>query len=173
MSSFPADGAMEAICFFEPRNGSVFRHGPAAERLSSLPVFRHVTCGFDASNAAGRFSTPVRPEQKIDDAGGRSASDVVRRVGLGGLAGHSRHAPGRPGSHDASGGGSTVLMRWDYPPCALRARAQGYGNQSMIGTSSRCRHMRGRGRTCQRVNPGLQSVLDPTSANRGARPAAR
>jgi hypothetical protein len=51
MSSLPADGAMEAICFFEPRNGSVFRYEPAAKRLSSLRVF-------GASHAA---STPRAP----------------------------------------------------------------------------------------------------------------
>lgn len=121
MSSFLADGAMEAICFFEPWNGSVFRYGPAAERLSSLPVLRHVTYGFDASNAAGRFSTPVPRAKKIDDAGGRSTSDVVRRVGW---EASLAIAPGRPSravtTRRAAGPPSGGV--WDYPPCARRAR---------------------------------------------------
>jgi hypothetical protein len=171
MSSFPADGAMEAICFFEPRNGNVFRYGPVAERLSSLPVFRHVTCCFDASNAAGRFQLPC-PEQK---------KSMMRAAGVhlmwsGEWAGRSRwplHPAARPGQsrrvgrrvHRPDAFGTTLLAR--------DGRAQGYGNQSMIDTSAQCHHMRGRGRTRRCVNPRLQCVSDPTSANRGARAAAR
>jgi hypothetical protein len=70
MSSFPADGAMEAICFFEPRNGSVFRYGPVAERLSSLPVFRHVTCGFDASNPLDGFNSRALSKKSMMRAAG-------------------------------------------------------------------------------------------------------
>ena len=47
VSSFPAAGAMEAICFFEPRHGSVFPYGPVAERLSSLPAW--LQAGRDAA----------------------------------------------------------------------------------------------------------------------------
>jgi hypothetical protein len=80
MSSFPADGAMEAICFFEPRNGSVFPYGAIAERLSSLPVFRSHTSFRRLEPRWMAFNSPS-PHKKIDDAGDRSASDVVRRVG--------------------------------------------------------------------------------------------
>lgn len=173
MSSFPADGAMEAICFFEPRNGSVFRHGPAAERLSSLPVFRHVTCGFDASNAAGRLSTRAVSKKSMMRAAGVHLMWSGERGWEVSLAIADMHPAARPGQ-------SRRVGRWVNRPDAFETtllaryrREQGYGNQSMIGTSSRCRHMRCSGRTRQRVNPGLQSVSDPTSANRGARPAAR
>ena len=80
MSSFPADGAMEAICFFGPWNGSVFRYGAIAERLSSLPVFRRHTSLRRLEPRRTAFNSPS-PHKKIDDAGGRSAADVVRRVG--------------------------------------------------------------------------------------------
>ena len=162
---------MEAICFFKPWNGSLFPCGPVAEWLSSLPGFRRAICRFDALNPVGRFSTPV-PEPK-NDTGGRSASDVVRRVGLGGLAGHRSTRPPVLGSHDASGGtGSPSGCVWDCPPCALRAR-QGCEDQSMTGICRRCHHIRGRGRTRRRVNPGFRSLSGATAADRGARPAAR
>src|SRR3954449_8746868 len=143
MSSFAADGAMEAICLFEPWNGSVFRDGPAAERLSSLPVLRHVTYGFDASNAAGRFSTPVpRAKKSMMRAAG------VHLMWSGEWAGRPRwplHPAARPGQsrrvgrrvHRPEAFGTTLLARY--------GRAQGYGNQSTIDTSSRYHHMRGRG----------------------------
>jgi hypothetical protein len=38
MSSFPAAGAMEAVCLFNPGSGSVFPQAAIAERLSSLPL---------------------------------------------------------------------------------------------------------------------------------------
>src|SRR3954451_22476340 len=117
MSSFLADGAMEAICFFEPWNGSIFRYGPAAERLSSLLVLRHVTYGFDASNAAGRFSTPVP----------RAKKSMIRAAGVhlwwaGEWAGTPRcpsHPPARPGQsrrvgrrfHRPEAFGTTLLAR--------------------------------------------------------------
>ena len=115
MSSFPADGAMEAICFFEPRNGSVF------------PLMGRLRNGFLLCRCFGASCT---------DAGGRSASDVVRRVGLGDLAGHGRTRPPVLGSHDASGGrvhrpdafGTTLLAR-------VRARPR-------IRKSINDRHMR-------------------------------
>src|SRR5258705_13621848 len=93
MSSFPADGAMEAICFFKPWNGSVFPCEAVAEWLSSLPGFRRVICRFDALNPVGRFQLPF-PSAKKDGAGGRSASDVVRRVGW--EVSLAIVAPGRP-----------------------------------------------------------------------------
>jgi hypothetical protein len=174
MSSFPTDRAMEAICFFEPRNGSVFPYRPVAERLCSLRWF-------DASHVA---STPCprwtafnsrSPEQQIDDAGGRTASDVARREGLADLAGHDRHAPGRPSRavtthravliHRADAFGPTLLAR-----CG---RAQGSGNQSMIGTCWGCDRILSKGSTRRCADPGLQSASDPTSANRCTRPAAR
>jgi hypothetical protein len=95
MSSFSADGAMEAICFFKPWNGSVFPCAPVTEWLSSLPVVRRVICRFDASNPVGRFFNSRSRVQTKDDAGGRSASDGDPASG----AGRSRWAivaPGRP-----------------------------------------------------------------------------
>src|SRR4030095_9232754 len=127
MSSFPTDGAMEAICFFEPRNGSVFPYGAIAERLSSLPVFRSHTSLRRLEPGWMAFNSPS-PHKKIDDAGDRSASDVVRRVGLGGLAGHSRTRPPVLGSHDASGGGGPPsVCVWT----ALLAR-DGHGKDAKI-----------------------------------------
>ena len=171
MSSFPADGAMEAICFFAPRNGSVFPYGAIAERLSSLPVFQRAICRFDASNIFGQFSTPTLRTKKVDDAGGRSASDVVGRVGLGDLAGHSRHTPGRPSGQPRRAGrcGSTVRMRSGLPSL----HAVGAPKEAEINRRSAHAGGAASGRTRQRVNPGLHSVSDPTSANRCARPAAR
>ena len=116
---------MEAICFFEPRNGSVFRYGPATERLSSLPVFRHVACGFYASNAAGRFSTPVpRAKKSMMRAAG------VHLMWSGEWAGRPRwplHPAARPGQsrrvgrrvHRPEAFGTTLLAR-DGPRPRIR-----------------------------------------------------
>ncbi|WP_426528063.1 hypothetical protein [Bradyrhizobium sp. McL0615] len=138
MSSFPADGAMEAICFFEPRNGSVFRYGPAAERLSSLPVFRHVTCGFDASNAAGRLSTRAASKKSMMRAAGVHLMWSGERGWEVSLAIADMHPAARPGQ-------SRRVGRWVNRPDAFETtllaryrREQGYGNQSQARGAVTC-----------------------------------
>jgi len=137
MSSFPADGAMEAICFFGPWNGSVFRYGAIAERLSSLPVFRRHTSLRRLEPHWTVFNSPS-PHKKIDDAGGRSAADVVRRVGW--EISPAIVAPDRPSwavtTRRAVRVPPSGCVR-DCPPCARRAR-QGWGDQSMTRICWRC-----------------------------------
>jgi len=91
---------------------------------------------FGTSHAASTPRTPLDdfqlpcPEQKNRWCGRPECIWCGPASGLGGLAGHCTRPP-VPGSHDASGGGSTVRRRLGLPSLRATGRAQGYGNQSI------------------------------------------
>src|SRR5436309_1525950 len=123
MSSFPADGAMEAICLFKPWNGSVFPCGAVAEWLSSSPVFRRVSyVASTLPTPLDGFQLPFRAQTK-DDAGDRGASDGSGEWGWEISLGHSRTRPPVPAVttnravriHRPDAFGTALLARWARP----------------------------------------------------------
>ena len=131
MSSFPANGAMEAICFFR------------SMEWKRIPVRTSCGMAFFFAGVSARHMSLRRLEPRWTVFKKRMMRAAGVHLTWSGEWGweislaHRRTRPPVLGSHEASGGaGPPSGCVWDCPPCALRAR-QGCEDQSMTGICRR------------------------------------